>query len=417
MIVAAFVAALVVADEPLIVDDAPPAERDPLSIGGHMLLLGAADLEDAGGRDFVETVAGLELALAWEPSAGWQVAVVARLRHHLGMNDDDARGGFEPELRAATITWHASDEVDLEAGLFADVRWPRLVDPQPPDLWLGPLPATGEATDRRRPIPALRAVASLDDWRFEALWQPIFVAPRVPLVGTDWSPLGPLSELGPLFADDDFDELGDLDHPTGLDGGVVGLRATWRKCAWEAGLSWLWRWDPVPLVDGFRRQHVVGADVATTTGPVHWRADLAFEDVHTSYVDFGRATRDPAMSARLALSSTPVVFLDFELALQATVIFGDEPEKRVGSGPDDLDLSLRLTLLAAYDGLVRLDLEQHIALLRDDLQTSAAIVMRFAKRIEGALGFTVFDGNAMDLGPGALYDADDQVWLRFVVDL
>ncbi|MFO0748355.1 MAG: hypothetical protein U1F43_22235 [Myxococcota bacterium] len=397
-------------DAPLI-DATPPARAKTLSLGGRALLLGAADVSREPDEDALETVLGLELAATWEPSSLVELHLTGRVRHHLGLTPHRARGGLEPELREARLLARVSAELDVEAGLLADLRWSTLVDPQPPDLQLGPWPASGEPGDRRRPIPALRAALRLGGWRFEALWQPLFVAPRVPLRGSDWAPLPAID------APAGVDALADLPHARGLAGSVVGARATWRKDAWEAGLSWLWRWDPIPRANGFERQHVVGVDLATVTGPLHWRLEAACQDAHTAWSPALAATRRPAFEALLGVAAAPAIFLDGELTLRAVHLFGAGSERRLGQGPDDLDVGLRIGLLMAFDGVLRLDLEARRALLRDDGDVWLALAVRLGRSAEVALGLTLFGGDPMDAGRGALYDADDQLWARVVLGL
>jgi len=396
-------------DEPLVVEDAPAA-RSPLVWSGRALALGAADLAAGDDEDTMALLAGLDLALAYTPTPAWEARAAARLRYFAGLRPRDAAGELTPELREARVVWRPTaidGGLELSAGWTADTRLPELLRLEPPDLSLGPLPATGEPLDRRRPILLVQAGYTLGPVRLEALWQPVRTRLSAPLRGSDWAPW-PRRD-GPR----DVAQLGGRD---GLDGGALALHTRLVVDRLALGLGWAWSVDPVPAGAAFVRRHVVGLDAALTTGPLRWRLDLALASARTAWTPELRWLTRPALEGVVSVAASPHIAVDVELGARAVHAFdvADRQTRWLGAGPDDVELFLRLGLLLAFDGVLRLDAEGRLGLARPDGDVELALALRASSADEVALGLTIFEGRAVAVGRGALYDGDDELWIRWV---
>jgi len=125
------------------------------------------------------------------------------------------------------------------------------------------------------------------------------------------------------------------------------------------------------------------------------------------------ARAHPVVRWALDVAIEPAVFFELTLGLEGSHAAGASRDVRtVYEGPDDLWLRGRAALLMAYDGVLRLDVDTRIALLRDDWWVTPALTLRASPAVNLALGMSLFGGNPLDLGLGALYDRADQVWLR-----
>ncbi|MCC6624731.1 MAG: hypothetical protein IT385_26005 [Deltaproteobacteria bacterium] len=402
--IAAWIAVAVLAgDDDLLIVDAPPEARSPWSWSLRTLALLGADLVAEPGEDTLATTLELAPALAFEPSPRWDARVRLRLRHRLGARPGAARHDLDVDPLEARVRWRPDGGPEVTLGWIDDTRWPELASPHPLDLALGPLPASGEAGDRRRAIPALHLSHTLGPARVELLWQPLHVPMRVPLAGSDWAP----------FEVEGADELADLARADGLGGGSAGARVRLRGARWDLGLTWLWRPDPIPDASGATRQHRVAADLGATTGPLAWRLEVAGVDRHNGWTTARAPAHAAALEALVGVSSAPTIFLELEVHLRLLHALGAEG-RWLGGGPRDLDLAGRVGLLLAWDGVLRLDVEGRVGLMRPDGDLALALALRASPRDEVALGLTIFEGAAVAAGRGALYDADDALWVRWI---
>jgi len=390
-------------DDALVIVDAPPAERSPWTFTGRGLALVAADLTAEEDEDTLATLVDVQLALAFEPTPTWDARVHVRLRHELGVRPGDARQALTLDPIEARLAWRPTAGPEITAGWVADLRWPELASPHPLDLALGPRAPTGEPGDRRRAIPALHVAHALGAARVELLWQPIEVAMRVPLAGSDWAPV---TLTG-------VDALADIAPVDGLAGGSAGARARVTLGRGEVGVTWLWRVDPVPAARGASRQHRLTLDARLATGPLGWRGEVAWVDRTNAWTVARAPTSSPTVEGRVSVAWAPLVLLDLELGLDALHALDAGARRWLGAGPDDVDLRARVGLLLAWDGVARLDLEGRLGLLRPDGDVALALALRASAWDEVAIGLTVFEGAAVAGGLGALYDADDALWLRW----
>ena len=407
----AVAAALASEPEPPLFDDTPLVHASPWRPSLRVAAIGRADLTVDGPRD--NTMGGvIEVAgeVVYEPTPAWEARVKARARSLAEARPGHAEGRFVPDLIDLALVWRPELGPEITLGVVGDLRWPTLVTPQPPDRSLGPLEGGGllsaESTVTARPVPLLIVAQSLSDWRLQTLWQPWFVPARWPLRRSGWAPIADVLGVG---------DFAGVAGPAGLAGGSAGLRLSGRLGELSLGATWLWRVEPIPDETTFGRQHRAGLDLGLTTGPLAWRFELAFADHETAWTAAGSATRGPALEALLITSAQPLVMLELEAGLRAVAFLDDVGDDMhfLERGPRDAEVLFRLGLLLAYDGVLRLDLRGRVALARADFDLAAALALRTSRKSEVALGLGVYDGNAVAVGRGALYDGDDEVWVRW----
>jgi len=383
----------------------PPAARDAAPIEAPMLRLGST----------------LALGLDWSAGDGFELALETRLRHRLDIARDGAIGSaaaandFAPEVRRALVRWQVSSGPSLALGMDV-TRWGRtLARPfdvvSPVDWRDGPLPPEG---GERVPTFGLTLRQTLGQGELLALWTPFHVAAQTPGARAT----APTQDLW---------------HSSEL-----ALRVTQRLGDLDLGLGWMLRFDrPPPLPEALsaasarpERQHVLGLEFALPTGPLRWAAEAAlFLDQRHYYAPAEAATESPS-SARptlrwaLDVAIEPAIFLELTFGLEGAHVPGAEPTPSAYEGPDDFWLRARLALLLAYDGVLRLDVDTRIGLLRDDWWVTPVLALRASAALDLGLGLALLGGDGLDLGLasngrrgrygglGALYGRADQLWLR-----
>lgn len=350
------------------------------------------------GSDTARAVLGSTLTLGLEGVVGgWEAVLEGRVRHRLFVSPEGvASGELAPELRRASLRGPVSAG-GLELGVgWEVVRWGRtqarpfdVVSPQ--DLRDGPLgPEGGE----RAPVLSLSARQPLGDGALALLVLPFFVAAQ-----------GTQAEASPAQ---------DVVHSSEL-----ASRFTQRVGAFDLGLGWAWRFDRAPLLPGLERalptperQHVLGAELAWGRGALRLLGEAAlFIDqrlFHRDLVSERRAVVRWGLDAGLA----PAVFLELVLGLEGAHAPG-ATARTLYEGPDDLWLRARVGLMLAFDGVLRLDGEARVGLLRADWYTTAWLTWRVSSAASLGLGLTLLGGQGVDGGLGALYDRSDHAWLRF----
>lgn len=339
----------------------------------------------------------LTLGLEGVVGGGWEAALEGRVRHRLFVSAQGvASGELAPELRRANLRGTVSSG-GLELGVgWEVVRWGRtqarpfdVVSPQ--DVRDGPLgPEGGE----RAPVLSLSARQPLGDGALALLVMPFYVAAQ-----------GTQVEASPAQ---------DVVHS-----GELASRFTQRVGAFDLGLGWAWRFDRAPFLPGVdralpppARQHVLGAELAWGHGALRVLAEAAvFVDQRLFHRDLA-SERRAVVRWGLDAGLAPAVFLDVALGLEGAHAPG-AAVRTLYEGPDDLWLRARVGLMLAFDGVLRLDGEARVGLLRDDSYTTAWLTWRMSSAASLGLGLTLLGGQEVDGGLGALYDGTDHAWLRF----
>ncbi len=343
----------------------------------------------------------LSFGLDWTPGDCWEVALQARVRHHLDVRlatseRDPIGGDLSPEIRRALIRWQGATR-SLTLGIDV-TRWGKTLarpfDLYNPDDWRdGPLgPEGGE----RVPTFALTLRQTLGEGELLLSWTPFYFAAR------STRPDGPAPEQNIIDSSD------------------LAARITQRLGPLDLALGWMWRLPRYfpglvsRTTDG--RQHVVGLELALTTGPLRWLAEGAF--VLDAPVLSPATTRSaPLTRWAFDIAIEPARFVELTLGLEGAHTLDAATTPTYYEGPDDLWLRSRLGLMLAFDGVLRLDLESRIGLLRDDWWLVPMLSLRASDALTLALGAAVYGGSAVDLGLGAVYDDRDEVWLRATYQL
>lgn len=402
------VAALLAAEPEPTIDIGPaveigPAsdERSPLAVAitwsQHLAYVPAAAV-DAHDLRLGTT---LSLGLDWTPGGCWEVAMLARVRHHLDLRfdtqDRDPIGGdLAPEVRRALIRWQGATR-SLTLGIDV-IRWGKTLarpfDLHAPEDWRdGPLgPEGGE----RVPTFALTLRQTLADGELLLSWTPFYFAARP----TD--PAAPPREQDVVATSD------------------LAARFTQRLGPLDLALGWMWRlprYAPglVTRPSPDARQHVVGLELALTTGPLRWLAEGAL------VLDAPLLSPTTSLSAPMArwafdLQIEPARFFELTLGLEGAHTLNHEP-RTYYEGPNDVWLRSRLGVMLAFDGVLRFDLESRTGLLRADGWLVPMLSLRASDALTLAIGAALYHGSAVDLGLGAVYDEHDEVWLRATYQL
>lgn len=223
---------------------------------------------EGGGENVVALARRAQLTLATDRGP-LRLAAGARLRWvsaaeapasgaFLLVNGARPRSAFEV-LPAPTFVGLVHGGVELEAGLL-DLAWGQNPAFAAADV-LNPLDLRdgffgGTAT--RLPVPATRLRGDLGPVRWDAVWLPVFVPSRLPLLGNDWSPFAPgatysfpdpsayldptaYAALEPVLLATEYPPP-DLTTPQG------GLRLATTLGALDVAVSWVELYDRQPLV-------------------------------------------------------------------------------------------------------------------------------------------------------------------------
>ena len=417
------------AAEPAFANDDPTRDSDDLLIIGPAvestssaaavwalwtshLALGLTPTDGTSSEDFaagsipgtssVHLASTLALGLDWTAGDDFELALETRLRHRLAVGrDGSVAGDFAPEVRRALARWQVPCGPALTLGMDV-VRWGRTLarpfDVASPLDWRdGPLPPDG---GERVPSFGLTARQPLGQGEAFLLWTPFFFSARVPGAARVSAPTQ------------------DVWHSSEL-----ALRLTQRFGELDLGLGWMLRFDrPPALPDSMleaasepRRQHVLGLELALRTGPLRWAAEGALFLDQRLYLGANPpdAETHPVVRWALDVAIEPAVFFELTLGLEGShAARASEIADAAYEGPDALWLRARTALLMAYDGVLRLDVDARIGLTQDDWWVTPALTLRASTAVNLALGMSLFGGNPLDLGLGALYDRADQIWLR-----
>lgn len=342
----------------------------------------------------------LSLGLDWSAGEHWEGAFEVRVHHAVELADDDG-ATWRADIVRAAARWRPNVGRELSLGYDA-FRWGHTLSRpfdvmNPLELRDGPLPPEG---GERRSIFALAWRESVGDGEILALWSPLVERARLP---------------GPRLQDDPEVTIGE-----------AAVRGSQRFGPFDLALGWAWRFDRrreipgVPAATGGdsialdvpRRQHLLGAELAWRAGDWRVLGELAlFLDQHLWAVADLAPVTAPLARWELDLGWTPAPFFELTVGLEGAHTLRAAPATWL-EGPGDLWLRARLSLMLAYDGVVRLDGETRVGLRRDDHWLSLALVVRATKALELALGWQRFDGDPLDGGLGALYDGADEAWMR-----
>lgn len=342
------------------------------------------------------------LGLGWTPADSWELALETRLRHRLDAldggpdaEDDEVRGDFVAEVRRASVRWQL-DCRELALGMDV-VRWGRTLtrptDRVSPDDWReGPLPPEG---DDRVPTFVLSLRQPLGDGEARVIWSPFFTPARY---SSESAEPGISANI--------------------VDSSALVTRLTQRAGGLDLALVWLWAHDRAPALPPTSpprsapgRQHTLGLELALATPLLGIAAEAALS-LEERLFDRELEARPHTLvrwAAQVGLRLAPILDLALELE-GAHAPTSNAPTWH--HGPDDLWLRSRLTLLLAFDGIVRLDASTRIGLLRDDWWVTAGLSLRLTSEVGVSSGVAFFGGDPLDLGLGALYERSDHAWLR-----
>jgi len=401
------------ADEPLVIGPAVAAAPPPIALWARWtshLAVGLAPSDPFDERA-LRLGSTLALGLDWTAGDGFEVALETRLRHHLDVLDDSTvSGDFAPEVRRALVRWQPRCGPTLVLGMDV-VRWGRtLARPfdvvSPLDWRDGPLqPEGGE----RVPTFGVSLMQPLGQGEAMVLWTPFF-----------------FGSLGPAVANSPIQD--------GWQSSELAVRVTQRLGDLDIAAGWVWRFDrPLPATStdaAAERQHVLGLELALSTGPVRWAAEAAFILDQRHYLGAEQVAARPTIRWAFDAAIEPAIFLELTVGLEGAHVLGAAAERTDFEGPDDLSLRARMALLLAYDGVLRLDVDARVGVLRDDWWVTPAFTLRASSSLSLGLGLSAFGGSSggdpLDLGLassgsprrygglGALYDRADQLWLRAV---
>ena len=343
----------------------------------------------------------LALGLDWSAGEHWEGTFEVRVHHALELGDEQPDPTWRVDVQRAAARWRPAPGREIALG-YDMFRWGRTLSRpfdvmNPIDHRDGLLPPEGGG---RRAIFALAWREVVGDGDVLALWSPLVERARLP---------------GPTLEDDPHLTIGE-----------AALRWSQRFGEVDVALGWAWRFDRrreipgVPTVSGGdaevrdepRRQHVLGIELGW--GACDWRilGELAlFLDQHLWTVAELTPVAAPLGRWELDIGWAPAVFFDLIIGLEGAHLL------RAGratwlEGPGDLWLRARLSLMLAFDGVVRLDGEARVGLARDDHWMSLALAARVTRTLEIALGLQRFGGDPLDGGLAALYDRADELWLR-----
>lgn len=283
-------------------DDLPPSKtkvkksaaktfKPTLKYGLDGVLLEAGALPDAPEADSYSTLRTSAYVL-WQPSRHWEFRAGARLDGMLqdgGSRDHDELladygdtyvryrdGGTRLTLGAQTIIWGRVDEIPLiDRVSRADLT--RFI--------LDDLP------ERRRAQLAARWEQSLNDYKLDAVWLPIFRAAQLPDIASIWSPInrttGEIIGIAPnpaLAAVVGVARIDEDEHGSG--GGALRLSKT--GGAVDFGLTLArtrqslpyYRLNPVgPSLTAIHPfNNFVGADMEFVAGDFTWRMEMGYTD-------------------------------------------------------------------------------------------------------------------------------------------
>jgi len=424
---------LVVEDEAMVV---PEPEPTPLAVKvyGRLSERLTADLSWSPGEAVVEARTSAEVGMSAELSECLSFAIEGRLRHRLRVFDGESGTGassggrresvaglLETELRRLSATWRPDGGPELVVGLQT-IRWGRTTLSRPFDLvspvdWRdGPV---GRIEEQRLPVVALSARVALGQGQLEAVYVPFFVAARVPLLGESAPALDEAVDTS--LREAGVNDLDDFEGPRQdfVDSGEVGVRLTQRLGDLDLGLGWLWRRDRIPGPSGHERQHAVGLDLSTRLGPVRLTAEGAM--LVDRRVWRGSGADDPDLVSErhlgidwaFELQTAPTVYFDVVAGLGGRHLPG-AGGRFLGAGPDEVWFDLRLELLLAFDGLLRLDTELRVEILRQSHHVMSGLAVRATEDFQLTLGVLVFGGDAESGGLSALYQATSHAWLEAV---
>ncbi len=424
---------LVVEDEATVVPE-PEPKTLAVKLYGRLSERLSADLSWSPGETVVEARTSMELGMSAELSECLSFAIEGRLRHRLRVFEGESGTGANPggqgesvvglletELRRLSATWRPDGGPELVVGLQT-VRWGRTTLSRPFDLvspadWRdGPV---GRVEEQRLPVVALAARLALGQGQLEAVYVPFFVAARMPLLGESAPTLSDSAEAA--LRDAGVDDIEDFEGPRQdfIASGEVGVRLTQRIGDLDLGLGWLWRRDRIPGPSGHERQHALGLDLSTRLGPVRLTAEGAMLVDRRVWRPDGVDSPDPVSEHHLGidwafeLQTAPTVYFDVVAGLGGRHLPGASG-RFLGAGPDEVWFDLRLELLLAFDGLLRLDTELRFELLRVSHHVMSGLAVRATEDFQLTLGVLVFGGEAESGGLSALYRATSHAWLEAV---
>jgi hypothetical protein len=240
-------------------EEKKPETWSPPQVDFRLVSRLAVDTSFDGGGENVASLYRFAVASIRTEKGATRLKLSARLRWVTTTEapiPKNRRSAFEPmfgESSISTTKWG----IDWSAG-FLDVVWGQNPAFAPADVLTpldtrdGPLPTT----DARLATPAVRAKGKLGEIRWDAVWLPVHLPNRVPLIGNDWSPFplvassalpNPASYIDPtlyplLESNPTATKLphADLTAPQG------GLRLSTRAGAFDFGLSWAEFYDRQP---------------------------------------------------------------------------------------------------------------------------------------------------------------------------
>jgi hypothetical protein len=422
----------------------------------------------------------LDLSLAHELGAGFSVRVSGRMTWWIrASRDGDTRYQFGPELRDTWLRWVFPDVLDVVVGTqffswgTADVLTTHDVL-NPVDLRESL--SAGLETPKIPVFGVTLTHSSGPEFGLVLAWLPFFEPNRQYVFGDDFSLLGPDPAASPLMPppaalaaiEQIDDSLVDELQPAllsakpehhHLDNSTLGARVTNTVLGVDIGVSWVWGWDRLPvlevdprlpalagLLDGepdpqmladglellealrsgdvafsdlyrghYERSHVVGLDLATTVWDLTLKAEAAWTSARVVY--------DASFTGHT--SSAVRVMAGVDYAFETTLLIGLE-----ASWERLLDIASDLDLFIDARDQVQLALVASLRLLPNDaLQMRGAVLYGVALEdfvIVPEIAWKVTDGVLLSAGArllegpglsrGGFFDDNDEAYLQSRVD-